>query len=611
MRPDWESGLRGPPLRTRPPARAAVLAARAAAAPEPGEASRDPEAAGRVRLAAPGAGAPAARGRGHPRASGRRLELPPAASAAACRSPGPAGTAGVLRLRPGRGRAAGAGGRRPGRDASADRGARGARTFRSGVSRAARSPGPSRASRRPASASGSRACVLLVQTPFWAPLAAVARERFGWRVVYDCLDAHAEFSTNRPRALAEAEVELARAADIVAATSEPLRRPHGDAGARPRGCSPMRATSSSSKPCLRRPPARTRARSSVGYTGAIDAWFDMPLLERLAALAPDWRFEIVGGLRGRGARAPLAPNLVFHGERPHAEMPAFRGRFDVEIIPFRLSAADPRDRPGQALRGRGRRAPARGDADGVPPAVRAPGDRSLRYDGRGVRPRDRGGRGGPRCRRASPASLRPREHLGHPGRDARLLDRQPDAARDHPVRAPERREALRVSSQTDAIPVYDSARRRPRWIEEAGNLWRYRGLVHELVIRDIKVRYKRSVLGMLWTMLAPLLNMIALTLVFSAMLKTTISNYPVYFMAGQIFWSFFAQTSGVGRVPDAGLERPRQAHVRAALGLHRRGRGRRARQPLPVARAARPDPRGHRIPLLRRRGPSSPSRSSS
>lgn len=91
--------------------------------------------------------------------------------------------------------------------------------------------------------------------------------------------------------------------------------------------------------------------------------------------------------------------------------------------------------------------------------------------------------------------------------------------------------------------VYDSAHRAPRWIEEAVQLWRYRGLVHELVIRDIKVRYKRSVLGILWTMLAPLLNMIALTLVFSSILKTAIANYPVYFMTGSIFWAFFAQTT--------------------------------------------------------------------
>jgi ABC-type polysaccharide/polyol phosphate export permease len=121
--------------------------------------------------------------------------------------------------------------------------------------------------------------------------------------------------------------------------------------------------------------------------------------------------------------------------------------------------------------------------------------------------------------------------------------------------------------------VYDSARRRPRWLEEAVHLWRYRGLVHELVIRDIKIRYKRSVLGLLWTMLAPLLNMIALTLVFSALLKTAISNYPVYFMAGQIFWSFFAQTTGTAALQTQASNDlakrmfiPRSVFVAAAVG---------------------------------------------
>jgi ABC-2 type transport system permease protein len=99
------------------------------------------------------------------------------------------------------------------------------------------------------------------------------------------------------------------------------------------------------------------------------------------------------------------------------------------------------------------------------------------------------------------------------------------------------------ASSPTTVPVYDSARRPPRWIEEAAGLWEYRGLVHELVIRDIKVRYKRSILGIVWTMLAPLLNMVALTLVFSTILKTEIQNYPVYFMAGSIFWTFFSQTT--------------------------------------------------------------------
>ena len=184
--------------------------------------------------------------------------------------------------------------------------------------------------------------VLLVQSPFWAPLAVAARERFGWRIVYDCLDAHGEFSTNRARVLAQAEEELARAADIVAATSETLRR------RMEKWCGSSRLLPNACDFALFEAVAPVREGAgplTVGYAGAVDAWFDMELLERLAALAPEWSFEIVGGLEG-GARAPgRLANVVFRGERPHAEMPAFRSRFDVEIIPFRLSplthATDP------------------------------------------------------------------------------------------------------------------------------------------------------------------------------------------------------------------------------------------------------------------------------
>jgi ABC-type polysaccharide/polyol phosphate export permease len=121
--------------------------------------------------------------------------------------------------------------------------------------------------------------------------------------------------------------------------------------------------------------------------------------------------------------------------------------------------------------------------------------------------------------------------------------------------------------------LYDSGNRRPRWIEEATNLWAFRGLVHELVIRDIKVRYKRSVLGMIWTMLAPLLNMVALTLVFSQLLKTSVQNYPVYFMTGAIFWGFFAQTtSGAASQTQASNDLakrtfvPRSVFIASAVG---------------------------------------------
>ncbi len=92
--------------------------------------------------------------------------------------------------------------------------------------------------------------------------------------------------------------------------------------------------------------------------------------------------------------------------------------------------------------------------------------------------------------------------------------------------------------------VYDSSRRGLKFIEEAQDLWLYRHLIRELIARDIKVRYKRSVLGVAWTMLSPLLNMLALTWVFSLVLRTGIKNFPVYFLTGSIFWTFFAQSTG-------------------------------------------------------------------
>ncbi|HEV8267788.1 MAG TPA: ABC transporter permease, partial [Thermoanaerobaculia bacterium] len=58
------------------------------------------------------------------------------------------------------------------------------------------------------------------------------------------------------------------------------------------------------------------------------------------------------------------------------------------------------------------------------------------------------------------------------------------------------------------------------------------------------IRYKRSVLGIGWTMLSPLLNMVALTIAFSAILKQAIWNYPVYYLTGYLIWAFFAQATG-------------------------------------------------------------------
>lgn len=70
----------------------------------------------------------------------------------------------------------------------------------------------------------------------------------------------------------------------------------------------------------------------------------------------------------------------------------------------------------------------------------------------------------------------------------------------------------------------------------------YRDLVRYLVARELKVRYRRSTIGFAWTMLQPLLTMLVLQLVFSAIFRFEIHNYPVYALAGILFWSFFSQS---------------------------------------------------------------------
>ena len=76
-------------------------------------------------------------------------------------------------------------------------------------------------------------------------------------------------------------------------------------------------------------------------------------------------------------------------------------------------------------------------------------------------------------------------------------------------------------------------------LKEIRELIRYKELVLNLVSRDLKVRYKRSVLGVLWAVLEPLAMMLLFTLVFSYLLKIKIANYPVFVLTGLLAWNFF------------------------------------------------------------------------
>ncbi len=93
--------------------------------------------------------------------------------------------------------------------------------------------------------------------------------------------------------------------------------------------------------------------------------------------------------------------------------------------------------------------------------------------------------------------------------------------------------------------IYDSARRPPPMLEELIQVLRYGTLLAQLVSRNIKVRYKRSLLGIAWTMLNPLMMMIILSLVFSNLFRVSLEHYPVYILSALTLWNFFAQTTQV------------------------------------------------------------------
>lgn len=91
--------------------------------------------------------------------------------------------------------------------------------------------------------------------------------------------------------------------------------------------------------------------------------------------------------------------------------------------------------------------------------------------------------------------------------------------------------------------IYDSASIRSPALHELRELWRYRDLLRLLVSNSIKTRYKRSALGVLWTLLNPLLTTIVLSIAFAQLFRFQIENYTIYLLVGLIFWSFFSQTT--------------------------------------------------------------------
>ncbi len=83
-----------------------------------------------------------------------------------------------------------------------------------------------------------------------------------------------------------------------------------------------------------------------------------------------------------------------------------------------------------------------------------------------------------------------------------------------------------------------------RWARSrTRELWQFRELIQNLVIRDLKVRYKNSLLGVVWSLLNPLLMMIVFTAVFTVMRGESVGDFPVFVLTGLLPWQFFTNSA--------------------------------------------------------------------
>lgn len=115
--------------------------------------------------------------------------------------------------------------------------------------------------------------------------------------------------------------------------------------------------------------------------------------------------------------------------------------------------------------------------------------------------------------------------------------------------------------QTSSLPVDPVLVIAPsrRWVPvDFGALWAYRELLYFLAWRDVKIRYKQSVLGVAWAVLQPLLTMLVFTLFFGRLANMPSDGhpYPLFAFAGILPWTFFANavtTAGTSLVQNSQL----------------------------------------------------------
>jgi glycosyltransferase involved in cell wall biosynthesis/SAM-dependent methyltransferase len=170
--------------------------------------------------------------------------------------------------------------------------------------------------------------------PSWARLVLALKEKYGWPIIYDCLDDYYGFG-NVNKARIDEEIKLFRNSDLVLTTSSFLYKK-----ARRVTNKTLYIPNAGEFDHFKQPPQNDLLKNIkkpiAGYYGAIADWFDNETIEYVAIRKPDVNFVFIGHTFGSNiSTLEKLSNVHFLGEKPYRELPLYLYHFDVCLIPFK------------------------------------------------------------------------------------------------------------------------------------------------------------------------------------------------------------------------------------------------------------------------------------
>jgi glycosyltransferase involved in cell wall biosynthesis len=187
---------------------------------------------------------------------------------------------------------------------------------------------------------GSSRLIQMVSFPLWLDIARELRSQFGFPIVYDCHDVLSGFRNIAPEIVA-LERNLFESSDLVVFSSRELLVENTVLypELKTKSILVRNAVDESwltvSDLSRGDTAANTSEEITIGYVGALDFWFDVDAIQRVAVLHPEWHIVLVGRVEDkRILQLRSLSNVSFTGEVPHMDLHPYMAKFRVALIPF-------------------------------------------------------------------------------------------------------------------------------------------------------------------------------------------------------------------------------------------------------------------------------------